>query len=122
MKFSHAKLLFSTLAVLALSGCGGGSNPFFTTVTKPAPTGDVPRATAVPSAPFAPNYLADIDSGFHWNHATLKVFIDAPMTDKRVALVKEATTHRDGSASFYCQDPDGNVVQVLWIPPTMLQP
>jgi catechol 2,3-dioxygenase-like lactoylglutathione lyase family enzyme len=39
-----------------------------------------------------------------------------------VPIVHDAKTHRDGSASFYCRDPDGNVVQVLWIPPTMLQP
>lgn len=39
-----------------------------------------------------------------------------------VAIVKPAKTHRDGSSSFYCRDPDGNVVQVIWIPPAMLQP
>ena len=39
-----------------------------------------------------------------------------------VPIVHDAKTHRDGSASFYCRDPDNNVVQVLWIPPSMLQP
>lgn len=24
--------------------------------------------------------------------------------------------HRDGTRSFYCRDPDGNVVQLIWIP------
>ena len=56
-------------------------------------------------------------------HSADDVFAAATRVQARgVTLVKEATTHRDGSASFYCQDPDGNIVQVLWIPPTMLQP
>jgi catechol 2,3-dioxygenase-like lactoylglutathione lyase family enzyme len=33
-----------------------------------------------------------------------------------VAIVHEPCTHRDGSVSFYCCDPDGNLVQVLWLP------
>lgn len=34
-----------------------------------------------------------------------------------VAIVKEPKTHRDGARSFYCRDPDGNVVQVIYHPP-----
>lgn len=89
MKHCCAKLVFSTLTVLALSGCGGGANPFVTTITKPAPTGNVPRATAIPTAPFAPNYVSDISNGYHWSHANLKIFVDVPENDKRLALVKE---------------------------------
>jgi catechol 2,3-dioxygenase-like lactoylglutathione lyase family enzyme len=33
-----------------------------------------------------------------------------------VPIVHEPRTHRDGSVSFYCRDPDGNLVQVLWLP------
>ena len=33
-----------------------------------------------------------------------------------VALVHEPRTHRDGSVSCYCRDPDGNLVQLLWLP------
>ena len=126
MKTSRAKLLFSTLAVVAISGCGGGSNPFFTTVTKPAPTGDVPRATAVPSAPFAPNYLADIEGGFHWSHAVLKVFIDAPATDKRVALVKEGaelwTSFPGSSLKFeYVASADAADITVRFLPPSAFE-
>lgn len=36
-----------------------------------------------------------------------------------VEIVAEPRRHRDGSVSFYCKDPDGNVVQVLWIPEEM---
>ncbi|HLK12776.1 MAG TPA: VOC family protein [Candidatus Binatia bacterium] len=33
-----------------------------------------------------------------------------------VEIARPPRTHRDGSVSFYCRDPDGNLVQVLWIP------
>jgi len=33
-----------------------------------------------------------------------------------VALAHEPRTHRDGSVSCYCRDPDGNLVQILWLP------
>jgi catechol 2,3-dioxygenase-like lactoylglutathione lyase family enzyme len=33
-----------------------------------------------------------------------------------VPLVHEPRTHRDGSVSCYCRDPDGNLVQILWLP------
>jgi catechol 2,3-dioxygenase-like lactoylglutathione lyase family enzyme len=34
-----------------------------------------------------------------------------------VAIEKEPKTHRDGARSFYCRDPDGNVVQIIHHPP-----
>ncbi len=34
-----------------------------------------------------------------------------------VAIVKEPRTHRDGARSFYCRDPDGNTVQIIYHPP-----
>jgi catechol 2,3-dioxygenase-like lactoylglutathione lyase family enzyme len=34
-----------------------------------------------------------------------------------VVLSGEPRTHRDGARSFYCADPDGNAVQVLYHPP-----
>jgi catechol 2,3-dioxygenase-like lactoylglutathione lyase family enzyme len=33
-----------------------------------------------------------------------------------VPIAHEARRHRDGSVSCYCRDPDGNLVQVLWLP------
>ena len=33
-----------------------------------------------------------------------------------VPIAREPRAHRDGSVSFYCHDPDGNLVQVLWLP------
>lgn len=34
-----------------------------------------------------------------------------------VTILKEPKTHRDGARSFYCRDPDGNVVQFIHYPP-----
>ncbi len=34
-----------------------------------------------------------------------------------VPIVKTPKTHRDGARSFYCQDPDGNTVQLIYHPP-----
>jgi catechol 2,3-dioxygenase-like lactoylglutathione lyase family enzyme len=36
-----------------------------------------------------------------------------------VPIEKAARVHRDGSVSFYCRDPEGNVIQVLWLPEAM---
>ena len=33
-----------------------------------------------------------------------------------VPIVKPARTHRDGSRSLYCTDPDGTVIQILYEP------
>jgi len=33
-----------------------------------------------------------------------------------VPIAREPRRHRDGTVSCYCRDPDGNLVQVLWIP------
>jgi catechol 2,3-dioxygenase-like lactoylglutathione lyase family enzyme len=33
-----------------------------------------------------------------------------------VPILQEPKTHRDGSRSLYCRDPDGNVIQVLFEP------
>lgn len=34
-----------------------------------------------------------------------------------VRIHKEPHTHRDGARSFYCLDPDGNAVQLIFHPP-----
>jgi catechol 2,3-dioxygenase-like lactoylglutathione lyase family enzyme len=34
-----------------------------------------------------------------------------------VQIKNEPRTHRDGARSFYCLDPDGNVVQIIHHPP-----
>lgn len=39
-----------------------------------------------------------------------------------VAIVKPPRTHRDGARSFYCLDPDGNTVQIIFHPPLAASP
>lgn len=34
-----------------------------------------------------------------------------------VRIIKPPRTHRDGARSFYCLDPDGNTVQIIFHPP-----
>lgn len=38
-------------------------------------------------------------------------------TENNVVLLTEVKDHRDGARSFYCKDPDGNVVQMIYHPP-----
>ena len=38
------------------------------------------------------------------------------LTARRVPVVHPPRLHRDGSYSCYCTDPDGNLVQILYIP------
>ena len=37
--------------------------------------------------------------------------------DNNVELLTQVKDHRDGARSFYCKDPDGNVVQMIYHPP-----
>ncbi|MEW6330249.1 MAG: VOC family protein [Pseudomonadota bacterium] len=39
------------------------------------------------------------------------------LSSNGVKILKEPRTHRDGARSFYCQDPAGNVVQLIYHPP-----
>lgn len=34
-----------------------------------------------------------------------------------VTVLTEPRTHRDGARSFYCEDPDKTMVQMIWHPP-----
>tara|TARA_B100000282_G_C31644723_1_gene450173 strand:+ start:227 stop:619 length:393 start_codon:yes stop_codon:yes gene_type:complete len=38
------------------------------------------------------------------------------MKDNNVKIHKEKKIHRDNSISFYVEDPDGNILQILWHP------
>ena len=39
------------------------------------------------------------------------------LLENGVAIKAEPRTHRDGARSFYCADPDGNLVQMIYHPP-----
>jgi catechol 2,3-dioxygenase-like lactoylglutathione lyase family enzyme len=43
------------------------------------------------------------------------------LKDSGVRIHKEPRTHRDGARSFYCLDPDGTVVQIIFHPPLTLK-
>ena len=40
----------------------------------------------------------------------------ATLETRCVPVVKPPRTHRDGSRSLYCTDPDGNLIQILYEP------
>ena len=42
----------------------------------------------------------------------------AALRARGVTIAREPAVHRDGSVSCYCRDPDGNLIQVLWLPGT----
>ena len=42
--------------------------------------------------------------------------LEAEFRAQGVAIVQSFKIHRDGSASFYCADPDGIVIQMLYEP------
>ena len=42
--------------------------------------------------------------------------LEAEFRARNVTIIKPFKRHRDGSASFYCADPDGVVIQMLYEP------
>ena len=66
----------------------------------------------------------DVDSGQALDH--LGFIIDNKedvfhwfdfLKQENVEMLTEVKDHRDGARSFYCKDPDGNVVQIIYHPP-----
>ncbi|MGV6825784.1 MAG: VOC family protein [bacterium] len=49
--------------------------------------------------------MEDVDRWYEW------------LKKEGVKMRTEPRTHRDGARSFYCYDPDGTVVQMLYHPP-----
>ncbi|PCI09068.1 MAG: glyoxalase [Gammaproteobacteria bacterium] len=39
------------------------------------------------------------------------------LKQENVELLSSVKDHRDGARSFYCKDPDGNAVQIIYHPP-----
>ena len=39
------------------------------------------------------------------------------LKQEKVEMLSEVKDHRDGARSFYCRDPDGNAVQIIYHPP-----
>ena len=71
-----------------------------------APTGREPgTAQRLDHIGFVLSDIRDVDEWF--------VFLRS----QGVAILKEPKSHRDGARSFYCRDPDGNTVQLIYHPP-----
>ena len=39
------------------------------------------------------------------------------LEQENIEMLTEVKDHRDGARSFYCKDPDGNAVQIIYHPP-----
>jgi len=39
------------------------------------------------------------------------------LQQEKVEMLSQVKDHRDGARSFYCKDPDGNAVQIIYHPP-----
>ncbi|MGC4045839.1 MAG: matrixin family metalloprotease [Armatimonas sp.] len=84
-----SRALFVSLPVaLLLSGCGSGV--FVKTVTRPAETGPIPRAQAVPAAPYTPNYRTNLRDGFSWAKSELTVYLDSTDTTQKNTVLEGA--------------------------------
>ena len=53
---------------------------------------------------FVVNAIGDVDAWFMY------------LKSKGAVMVEEPSAHRDGARSFYCQDPAGNTVQIIYHP------
>jgi len=42
------------------------------------------------------------------------------LLQEKVEMLTPVKDHRDGARSFYCKDPDGNAVQIIYHPPLSL--
>lgn len=69
------------------------------------------RAAVSPEGPqrldhigFVVDKMPDVDDWFSF------------LKSQGVAILREPKTHRDGARSFYCQDPAGNTVQMIYHP------
>ncbi len=49
------------------------------------------------------------------NKEDIDIYLDHMLKNK-VKIHKDKKIHRDESVSFYVEDPDGNVMQILWHP------
>jgi catechol 2,3-dioxygenase-like lactoylglutathione lyase family enzyme len=68
---------------------------------------------------------ADFVPAKHQRLDHIGFFLDAPvevdkwfdyLSSEGVKILAKPKDHRDGTRSFYCADPDGNVVQMIYVP------
>ena len=65
----------------------------------------------------APSATSSLDHlGFIVSEIDRVQELEAEFRARQVTIIKPFKRHRDGSASFYCADPDGVVIQMLYEP------
>ena len=70
------------------------------------PNGDIPTGPQrLDHIGFILKYPEQVDEWYHF------------LQSHGVTLKTSPETHRDGARSFYCEDPDGNMVQIIYHPP-----
>lgn len=69
-----------------------------------APANFTPGEQRLDHIGFFLNERADVDSWYEY------------LRHQHVDIKAAPKDHRDGTRSFYCADPDGNVVQLIYIP------
>jgi len=69
--------------------------------------------------PFKANTMQHLDHlGFFLNSPDAVDEWHAYLALHQVPILAPPKNHRDGTRSFYCSDPDGNVVQMIYYPMT----
>ena len=68
-------------------------------------SGEISDGQALDHIGFILNEIDDVDAWYEF------------LTANNVTIKKEPKTHRDGARSFYCLDPEGVTVQLIYHPP-----
>lgn len=69
---------------------------------------DAPEGQHLDHLGFFLNSMDDVDEWFDF------------LRGHDIKMKTEPRTHRDGARSFYCLDPDGNTVQIIYHPPMVI--
>jgi len=73
------------------------------------------------------DFCSESAGGHHLDH--IGIFLNTPedvdewfdfLRGHDIRMKTEPRTHRDGARSFYCLDPDGNTVQIIYHPPQVM--
>ena len=81
--------------------CGGADNLALHRATHPS----APQGQRLDHIGFIIDEIEQVDVWFEY------------LSAKHVKIAKTPKTHRDGARSFYCFDPDGTIVQLIFHPP-----
>jgi len=84
----------------------------------PASTSSAPPAPATPKTTEVPESISRLDHiGFIVDNIDDIDRWHSKLEGAGVTIAQPPKTHRDGARSFYCYDPDGTLVQLIYHPP-----